>query len=69
MSVRAWVRVFNNKACRLVPTELCYMHVDLCVQRTGDLRMCGSQTDWNVARRLRFLERSFYVLRGIWYLV
>ncbi len=28
--------------------------------------MCGSQTDWNTARILVFLE-SFDVLSGIWY--
>ncbi len=51
---------FNNKACRPVPTICIYMvnrnRVDLCLQGSGDLCMCGSQTDQNIARVLVFLD-------------
>ena len=44
---------FNNKAYRPVPTIRIYMvnrnHMDLCLQGSGDLRKCGSQTDQNIA--------------------
>ncbi len=46
---------FNNKACHLVPTiripvyTVNRNHVDLCLQGSGDLHMCGSQTVWNKA--------------------
>ena len=64
---------FNNKPCRPVPTIRIYTvnrnRVDLCLQGSGDLRMCGSQTDRNTARILMFftvLWQSFNVLSGIW---
>ena len=43
--------------------------VDLCLQGSGDLRMCASQTDRNTARNLSVFGRSFDVLSmlsGIW---
>ena len=30
--------------------------MDLCLQASGDLRMCGSQTDQNIAQILLFLD-------------
>ncbi len=43
---------FNNKVCRPMPTTVVYSgnrnHINLCLQGSGDLRMCGSQTDWNI---------------------
>ncbi len=71
-----WASInFNNKARHPVPTIRIYMYtvnrncVDLCLQGSGDLRMCGSQTDWNIARILMFFTVfgwSFDVLSGIW---
>ena len=54
---------FNNNACRPVPTICIYTvnrnRVDLCLQGSGDLCMCCSQTDWNTARILVFLDNLF----------
>ncbi len=43
--------------------------MDLCFQGSGNLRMCGSQTDRNTTRILMFCTvfgYSFDVLSGIW---
>ena len=41
--------------------------MDLCLQGSGYLRMCGSQTDWNTARNLVFLDDLlfFYQAFGV----
>ncbi len=30
--------------------------MDLCLQGSGDLRICGSQMNWNIAKILVFLD-------------
>ncbi len=70
---------FNNKACRQVPTIRIYIHlytvkrnrVYLCLQGSGDLRMCGSHTDRNTARILMFCTfwddiLMFYLAFGVY---
>ncbi len=54
---------FNNKACHPEPTAVVYRHihsnrnhVDLCLQGSSDLRLCGSQLDQNIAPILLFLD-------------
>ncbi len=55
-SASAWVHIinFHNKACHPVPTICMYTvnrnRVDLCLQGSGDLGKCGSQTERNTAR-------------------
>ncbi len=39
--------------------------MDLCLQGSGVSRMCGRQTDCNIARILVFLD-VLHVLSGIW---
>ncbi len=70
---------FNNKhdkACYPVHITAVYStiyiygignHIDFCLQESGDLGMCGSQTDWNIARILLLLDdllRFYQVFDG-----
>ena len=73
-SVRSAYKNFNNKAYCLVPTTVVYMHIygsrnhmDPCLQGSGDLCMCGSQTDQNIAQILPFLDNllMFYQAVGV----
>ncbi len=62
---------FNNKACRPVPTMRIYTvnrnRVDLCLQGSGDLRMCGSQTGPEYRSNSVFLDDllMFYQAFGV----
>ena len=68
----AHLKIFNNKACRLVPTTVVHSHIygtrnhmDLCLKGSSNLRMCGSQMDRNIAQILLFLDLLIFYL-GIW---
>ena len=64
---------FDNKACHLVSTTVVYTHIygieelrgPLLTQRSGNLRMCGSQTDWNIAQILLFLDNLLIFYRRL----
>ncbi len=47
-------------------------HIDLCLQGSGDLHMCGSQKSWNITQILVFLDNllMFHQAFGVnlmWY--
>ena len=62
---------FNNKACCRVPTIHIYTvhrsQMDLYLQGSSDLRMCGSQTDQNTTQILLFWgdHLMFYRVFGV----
>ncbi len=40
--------------------------MDLCLQGSGDLHICSSQTEWSITQILVFLDDLLMFLSGMW---